>query len=64
MAGREWLGAAAQVTWRAPIGGGEVAAAVDMSGDGMDMSGGARRKRTRVSSANFGEGHIFIGRGS
>ena len=51
-------------TWRAAIGRGEVA---DMSGHGVDVSGGAMRKKTRVrgkSSANFGGGGLFIDSGS
>ena len=42
------------------IGRGEVAAAEDMSGDGMDMSGGTRGARLGFDlRGKFGGEHIF-----
>ena len=49
---------------RSLIDPGDVAAAVDTSGGETDISGCGRRKMARVSSANFGGGGVYIGRGS
>ena len=63
--GASWLArGGGGVTWRDGIRQSEVEGAADMFGVEEKLSGGARMKKTRVSSANLEGLHIFIGRGS